>query len=84
MSYLNDLFSLEGKVVVAIGAGGVLAGAMAAESRPTAAPDGEIDRWMYERPASRTRNSASARSRRYACSVGPRPNSSIPSRLQAR
>ncbi|MCJ7752998.1 MAG: SDR family oxidoreductase [Thermoanaerobaculales bacterium] len=29
MSYLNDLFSLEGKVVVAIGAGGVLAGAMA-------------------------------------------------------
>jgi len=29
MSYLNELFSLEGKVVVAIGAGGVLAGAMA-------------------------------------------------------
>ncbi len=29
MSYLNDLFSLEGKVAVAIGAGGVLAGAMA-------------------------------------------------------
>jgi NAD(P)-dependent dehydrogenase (short-subunit alcohol dehydrogenase family) len=29
MSYLNDLFSLEGNVAVAIGAGGVLAGAMA-------------------------------------------------------
>jgi NAD(P)-dependent dehydrogenase (short-subunit alcohol dehydrogenase family) len=29
MSYLEDLFSLEGKVAVAIGAGGVLAGAMA-------------------------------------------------------
>ena len=29
MSYLNDLFSLQGKVAVAIGAGGVLAGAMA-------------------------------------------------------
>ena len=29
MSYLNDLFSLDGKVAVAIGAGGVLAGAMA-------------------------------------------------------
>jgi NAD(P)-dependent dehydrogenase (short-subunit alcohol dehydrogenase family) len=29
MSYLDDLFSLDGKVAVAIGAGGVLAGAMA-------------------------------------------------------
>ena len=29
MTYLNDLFSLDGKVAVAIGAGGVLAGAMA-------------------------------------------------------
>ncbi len=29
MSYLENLFSLEGKVAVAIGAGGVLAGAMA-------------------------------------------------------
>lgn len=29
MSYLDELFSLEGKVAVAIGAGGVLAGAMA-------------------------------------------------------
>jgi len=29
MSYLDDLFSLDGKVAVAVGAGGVLAGAMA-------------------------------------------------------
>lgn len=29
MSYVNDLFSLDGKVAVAVGAGGVLAGAMA-------------------------------------------------------
>jgi len=29
MSYLDNLFSLDGKVAVAIGAGGVLAGAMA-------------------------------------------------------
>ena len=29
MNYLDDLFSLENKVAVAIGAGGVLAGAMA-------------------------------------------------------
>ena len=29
MSYLTELFSLEGKVVAAIGAGGVLAGTMA-------------------------------------------------------
>ncbi len=29
MSYLDDLFSLDGKVAVTIGAGGVLGGAMA-------------------------------------------------------
>ena len=31
MSYLEELFSLDGKVAVAIGAGGVLAGAMSAD-----------------------------------------------------
>ena len=29
MSYLDDLFSLDGKVAVTIGAGGILGGAMA-------------------------------------------------------